>query len=776
MIKLLTCLLLACITSFAFSQELNVPKGKDFTYTTRVVSQGSRAYDILNTYAFHSLGKNADGNNVFECKLIKAVTKDGKSVTPSTNTDDPHSTSLNSSGVLNVWAFLQQPFKLTIDSKGKVLNIEGLDDIVNNAAGKWHLEASMKRQLNGWIPKVRYDIQKMFFQIPEDVTGTPGEWKAKNGTIYKVSPATPPQLSSLNLNKELNEPKKKTTESGPVTKVSFDATRGENEKGYYIIDDKTGLIIDAVVDRDFEINYSSVKDHVVDDYKLEMGSDITAAQPDTAWMNMAINMGFYSDALKINGKYDLAKMQSYFKTVDARFANDAYYQTRKLGALQSIDRDKNTRKLYDSTLLATPNQSLYVANDLHTHLINKFHILSETDGQKAYDVAKMFYKTEAFQDFLQEATSQDFLSGGDTALVERQNVMKLLNLMMSDKDPVMRKVANPLYLWASVREAPGNLELLTKNATQLAAIDNETMQLGKGGRYGLLVYKMLLNAGKKADAEKLLNATIAKLNTVVTDTLYRNRATDKYTLACAYALKYQYEKASGNPNALQSLSLAAQFSPSNPNDKTYMLGYDQFFFHSKESYRQEFIETLFNSGNEQQALKAFAAHISAEPESLQQMKALYESKFPGKNFKNVFEKEIIGSWANAPDFNLKDLDNNDHHLKEYLNKWMVIDFWGTWCGPCVAELPKINAFNKELTENKKAGFLSIACQDFTQSVIPFMEKNAYSFKVLMSDNFIQKKYKVPAYPHKVLVSPTGKMIPLEYGKDWQNILKSFSSI
>lgn len=775
MIKLLTALLLVCITSFAFPQGLNVPKGKDFTYTARTIGNGTSTYDVLNTYAFHSLGKNAGGNNVFECRLIKAVTKDGRRVTPSVNTDDPHAAALNSSSVINVWAFLQQMFKVTIDSKGNVLDMEGLDGIVNQASAKWHLQAGIKRQLISWTNKVQYDIQKMFFQIPEDITGTPGEWKAKNGTVYKISPAIAPQLS-LNLNKELNDPKKKVSEAGPFTKISFDGTKATNEKGFYIIDDKTGLIVNSAINRDFDLDYSSVKNHVADDYTLEAGNDATVAQPDTAWMNMAVNMGYYSDAFKTEGKYDLAKMQSFFKANDTKFASDAYYQTRKLDALQQLDQSKENRKLYDSTLLATPNEALYLENDHHTQLVNKFYKLSETDGQKAYDVAKMFYKTAAFQDWIQETSAQNFLNSGDTALVERQSVMKLLNLMMADKDTIMRKVATPLYLWASVRETPGDIALLTKNAAQLAAADNQTMQLGKGGRYGLLLYKILLNAGKKADAEKLLSATISKLNTIVADTLYRNRATDRYTLACIYYLKYQAEKAAANPNALQNLSLAAQFSPSGPSDKTYMLGYDQFFFHSKDNYRQEFIETLFNSGNEQQALKTFAAHISAVPESLQQMKALYQSKFPGKDFKTVFEKEIIGSWANAPDFTLKDLDNNDHHLKEYLNKWMVIDFWGTWCGPCVAELPKINTFNKELAENKNAGFLSIACQDFTQTVIPFMEKNAYSFRVLMSDNFIQKKYKVPAYPHKVLVSPTGKMIPLEYGKDWQSILKTFSSI
>jgi thiol-disulfide isomerase/thioredoxin len=139
--------------------------------------------------------------------------------------------------------------------------------------------------------------------------------------------------------------------------------------------------------------------------------------------------------------------------------------------------------------------------------------------------------------------------------------------------------------------------------------------------------------------------------------------------------------------------------------------------------------------------------------------------------------EMISDWAEAPDFKLKDLDNKQWMLKDYAGKWTVIDFWGTWCGPCVAEMPEIEAFNKEILAGKHpdAAFLSIACKDYLESVKPYVEKNQLTIPVLMSDNKIQFKYKLDGYPYKVMISPNGRMIALDRSKDWRKVLKLFSS-
>ena len=182
------------------------------------------------------------------------------------------------------------------------------------------------------------------------------------------------------------------------------------------------------------------------------------------------------------------------------------------------------------------------------------------------------------------------------------------------------------------------------------------------------------------------------------------------------------------------------------------------------------MDELFAHGDKEIALKLFADHINADPSELQDMENIYQAKFPGRSFKDFFRGNVMNAWPDAPDFALTGLNGEKHSLADYKGKWLVLDFWGTWCAPCRKEMPKVNEFNKDLLQGKYAGItlLGIACNDNAIAVKKYLDENKIGIIMVMGDSKIPGNYRIKEYPSKILISPDGKMMEAPSGSDWQD--------
>lgn len=137
-----------------------------------------------------------------------------------------------------------------------------------------------------------------------------------------------------------------------------------------------------------------------------------------------------------------------------------------------------------------------------------------------------------------------------------------------------------------------------------------------------------------------------------------------------------------------------------------------------------------------------------------------------EKLKNGVKKKLLN--ADATNFTVKNLDGEDVSLNDYRGKTVILDFWATWCGPCISSFPGMqNAVNK-YKENEDVVFLFVDTFENgptrEESVQNFIDNNDYTFHVLIdpfskdtSSYEIASAYNVTGIPTKVIIDKEGKM-------------------
>jgi thiol-disulfide isomerase/thioredoxin len=116
-----------------------------------------------------------------------------------------------------------------------------------------------------------------------------------------------------------------------------------------------------------------------------------------------------------------------------------------------------------------------------------------------------------------------------------------------------------------------------------------------------------------------------------------------------------------------------------------------------------------------------------------------------------------------PKFEAKHLDNSTFDLKQYPQKYILLDFWGTWCNPCIKLIPDLKKLNSEFSSDKFA-LVSIAFDNDPQIVTDFVNKASMNWEHLFVDqnhiskNSIIEKLKITSFPTTILIDPDGKII------------------
>jgi thiol-disulfide isomerase/thioredoxin len=131
----------------------------------------------------------------------------------------------------------------------------------------------------------------------------------------------------------------------------------------------------------------------------------------------------------------------------------------------------------------------------------------------------------------------------------------------------------------------------------------------------------------------------------------------------------------------------------------------------------------------------------------------------------------------APDFKLMAASGKQASLSDFRGKVVLLDFWATWCGPCVEELPVLVALQKKY-ESKGFTVVGVNMDSMgAPAVIDFVRQNALNYPILLSGGDLPADYPVPGFPTAFLIDRRGAIIQRYLGEStYEELAKDIESI
>ena len=129
----------------------------------------------------------------------------------------------------------------------------------------------------------------------------------------------------------------------------------------------------------------------------------------------------------------------------------------------------------------------------------------------------------------------------------------------------------------------------------------------------------------------------------------------------------------------------------------------------------------------------------------------------------------------ALDFKLIDLNGKEVSLSDYKGKKVFLNFWASWCPPCISEMPDIEKLYNE-TKDSDLVILAVNLGEDKATVKDFSDTNKYNFKILLdTDQSVGKQYNITAIPTSYFIDKEGNIVSTVKGSISLEKMKSYIS-
>ena len=135
---------------------------------------------------------------------------------------------------------------------------------------------------------------------------------------------------------------------------------------------------------------------------------------------------------------------------------------------------------------------------------------------------------------------------------------------------------------------------------------------------------------------------------------------------------------------------------------------------------------------------------------------------------------VISFQSAAVEYQLPDTEGELQSLNQYKGKWLIVNYWATWCGTCMKEMPELINFH-ENNKNNDAVVVGINFESIERKNLKeFVSDKAIPYTVLNTDPVrVTPIGKVPALPTTYIIDPDGKVVAGSVGIVTQQDLESY---
>ena len=153
------------------------------------------------------------------------------------------------------------------------------------------------------------------------------------------------------------------------------------------------------------------------------------------------------------------------------------------------------------------------------------------------------------------------------------------------------------------------------------------------------------------------------------------------------------------------------------------------------------------------ALEALYERRNGSREGIEEYLATLDDRDRTRRYDRIMESRVEDAETYEP-FELALLDGEMVNSADLGGKIAVLHFWGTWCGPCVVEMPEYQKFDKHYREDPDVHVLSISNDDTNEIIENYLARNEFDFAVLVDEGYSERAG-VTAWPTTWFVDRNG---------------------